>query len=41
MNGAAAAVDAVFGAIAGSIERGTIREDLEGPEAYVGFRRLL
>lgn len=37
----AAAVDAVFGAIAGSIARGTIREDLDGPEAYVGFRRLL
>lgn len=37
----AAAIDAVFGTIAGSIERGSIHGDLNGPEAFVGFRRLL
>lgn len=37
----AAAVDTVFGRIAASIERGTIATDLSGPEAHVGFRRLL
>lgn len=37
----AAAADAVFAQIAGSIARGTIQADLAGPEAFVGFRRLL
>lgn len=37
----AAAVDVVFGVIAKSVARDSVRDDLHGPEAYVGFRRLL
>jgi glutamate-1-semialdehyde 2,1-aminomutase len=37
----AEAMDVVFCKIAGSIATGRIHEDLEGPEAHVGFRRLL
>ena len=37
----AEAMDAVFAKIAGSIAADSIHADLEGPEAHVGFRRLL
>lgn len=37
----AGAVDAVFAGIARSIERESIHDDLAGPEASTGFRRLL
>jgi glutamate-1-semialdehyde 2,1-aminomutase len=33
-------VDAVFAAIRGSLERGSVKSDLRGPVAHSGFRRL-
>ncbi len=37
----AEAMDGVLGKLGASIASGRIHEDLEGPEAHVGFRRLL
>jgi hypothetical protein len=37
----AEAMDAVFATIAASMAADRIQEDLEGPEAHIGFRRLL
>jgi glutamate-1-semialdehyde aminotransferase len=35
------AVDAVFGEIAGALEKNTVTENLSGPPAHQGFQRLL